>query len=326
MADQRTIEIEHLKRENAELKEELARVKNELSEQYALLHHEHKELSDSINYAKRIQGAIQPPLETIKEMMPKSFVLYMPKDVVSGDFYFARKFPGGIVFAAVDCTGHGIPGALMSVVGFNYLDLAVNESITIPSEILSFLDAGVNEKLRQTGGESGVNDGMDLGLCSLLYPTDEEPITKLQYAGAYNPLYVLSPKSKLIDWVEHGEHEYSKELLPIMSNEEKTMNLFEIKADKFPIGVNLDGVTDIYTNHTLELEEGDIAYLFSDGYADQFGGPRDKKYKYKQMKQFLLSINKSTMEDQKQLLIDEFYRWQGDAEQVDDVIIFGVKI
>lgn len=317
-------EIEYLKKENEDLREELSRVKLELSEQYTRLQHEHKELSDSINYAKRIQGAIQPPLNLIKEMLPKSFVLYMPKDVVSGDFYFARKFNGGVVFAAVDCTGHGIPGALMSVVGFNYLDLAVNEGITEPSEILSFLDEGVNEKLRQTGGESGVNDGMDLGLCSLVFPNSNQPKTNLQYAGAYNPIYILSSKWQLQDTITHGGNTRVEILNPIMSNEKN--HLFEIKADKFPIGVNTDGVTDIYTNHSLLLDDGDSAYLFSDGYADQFGGENDKKYKYKQLKEFLLSIRSYSMEEQKMLLTNEFKRWQGSAEQVDDVIIFGVKI
>ena len=319
-------EIEFLRAENAKLKEELERVKNELLEQYNRLHHQHQELSDSINYAKRIQNAIQPPLHLIKEMLPKSFVLYLPKDVVSGDFYFARKFNRGVAFAAVDCTGHGIPGALMSVIGFNYLDLAINEGIIQPAEILSFLDEGVNDKLRQTGGESGVNDGMDLGLCTLSFPSDKNSKTLLQYAGAYNPVYILSSKSSLEDTVTNDDTMTKETLSPTLQTADGSLYFYEIKADKFPIGVNTDGVTDIYTNHLIELEENDRVYLLSDGYADQFGGERDKKYKYKQLKNFLLTISNEKMEDQRQLLIDEFRRWQGDAEQVDDVIIFGVEV
>ncbi len=309
--------IQQLEQENARLKFELESVKKELSEQYELLHHEHQELSDSINYAKRIQGAIQPPISLIKELLPKSFVLYLPKDVVSGDFYFARKYDNGVIFAAVDCTGHGIPGALMSVVGFNYLDQAVTEGIVAPSEIMSYLDAGVNEKLRQTGGESGVNDGMDLGLCSI-------EGTKLQYSGAYNPLYIISTREVIEDNVLAESGSRIDQIVPKSQLED--LNLFEVKPDKYPIGVNLDGVTDVYTNHTIELEKGDVVYLFSDGYADQFGGEKDKKYKYRQMREYLLSVSQLEMEEQHQQLENEFYRWKGENDQVDDVIIFGVKI
>lgn len=204
-----------------------------------------KEITDSINYAKRIQESILPPVDHWKKILPQSFIFYRPKDIVSGDFYWIEQKNDTVCFAAVDCTGHGVPGALMSVVGFNLLTQAVNEvGLTKPSEILKHLDAGVTKTLRQSETGKGVKDGMDLSLCSLNLKTFE-----LQYAGAFNSLYYI------VDGV-----------------------LNEIKADKFPIGVNLDGKVDNYQNHTVQLKKGDCVYLYSDGYADQFGGAKGKKF------------------------------------------------
>ena len=284
---------EELLKENEELKLALQQEKDNVSVALARVVESKKELDDSISYAERIQRAIMPPLDLVDTILPKSFILYLPKDVVSGDFYFVEQYGDEIVFASVDCTGHGVPGALMSVVGFNYLHQAVTEKgITKPSEILSFLDAGVNERLRQTGGESGVNDGMDLSLCTLNIKTKI-----LQYAGAYNPLYIIS------------------------NNE-----LLQTKADKSPIGVNTDGVTDEYTNHSFQLKEGDCVYLFSDGYADQFGGPKGKKMMYKRLRNLLLEVHQKPMNSQKDILHTAFTDWQKEEEQVDDVLLMGVRI
>ncbi len=284
---------EELLAENEQLKKQLQEEKEKLSSAIEQLEESKKVLTDSISYAERIQGAIMPPISYVKSVLPKSFILYLPKDVVSGDFYFVEQVGDEVIFAAVDCTGHGVPGALMSVVGFNYLHQAVTEKhITNPSEILSFLDAGVNERLRQTGGASGVNDGMDLGLCTLNTKTNV-----LQYAGAYNPLYVI----------QNGE-------------------LLETKADKFPIGVNTDGTVDEYTNHTIQLQEGDCIYLFSDGYADQFGGPKGKKFKYSKLREALLALNHLTMPEQKIKLTEIFNNWKGKQEQIDDVLLMGIRI
>ncbi len=252
-----------------------------------------KEITDSINYAKRIQESILPPDSYWKNCLPDSFIFYRPKDIVSGDFYWIEPKNDSVCFAAVDCTGHGVPGALMSVVGFNLLTQAVNEmSLTIPSEILKHLDYGVTKTLRQSEDGKGVKDGMDLSLCSLNLKTNE-----LQYAGAYNSLY----------YIESGIFK-------------------EIKSDKFPIGVNIDGKVDHYTNHTVQLKKGDCVYLFSDGYADQFGGPRGKKYKYNQLKELLHKNYLLPIEEQKQKLANAFDYWKGELEQVDDVVIIGVRI
>lgn len=251
------------------------------------------EITDSINYARRIQDSILAPMHIVKQVIPDSFILYLPKDVVSGDFYWVEEENGHRIFAAVDCTGHGVPGALMSVVGFNLLNRAVKEMhLTKPSDILRELDFGVNKLLRQSESENTVKDGMDLSLCSY------QPETRmLQYAGVFNPLYI----------VRNGQ-------------------LMQVKADKTPIGVNVDGVVDTYTNHEIQMESGDMIYLFSDGYADQFGGPHGKKYKYNKMRELLLSISQYSPEEQEIRLRGEFNYWKGELEQVDDVLIIGMRI
>lgn len=267
----------------------------ELDKRNAMLYEQNKELSDSINYALRIQKAILPPDYYVNELLPENFIYYKPKDVISGDFYFVEKCEdeNKVVFSAVDCTGHGVPGAMMSVIGFKYLEQAVVEKgLSKPADILQYLDIGVNDSLRQTANESGVYDGMDLGLCTL-----DIKKKQLQYAGAYNSLYYVQDDV-----------------------------LVEIKADKLPIGVNEDGVADIFTNHTIDLEKGDTVYLFSDGYADQFGGPKGKKFKYGQLKKTLLEIHAKSMKEQKEILEQTITEWQGDNMQVDDILIIGIKI
>lgn len=252
-----------------------------------------KDIMDSIRYAYRIQTAISPPEYLVNNLLPDHFILYKPKDVVSGDFYFVSEFKEKILFAAVDCTGHGVPGALMSVIGFNGLIQATsNKKVKTPAQVLSYLDEYVNDVLRQTHDESGVKDSMDLAVCSIDF---EKNI--LMYAGAYNPLY----------YVHKNE-------------------LHEIKADKLPIGVNVDGVTDIYTDHEIQLDDGDTAYIFSDGYADQFGGPRNKKFKYRQLKELILANQDKSMKEQGMILDRTLVEWQADEEQIDDILVMGVRI
>jgi len=284
---------EELLEENKNLKERLIGSMRELTQRNEQLLEYQKEVTDSITYAERIQSAIMPPNDLVKKALPESFILYLPRDVVSGDFYFVEQVENEVVFAAVDCTGHGIPGALISVIGFNYLHRAVVENgISIPSEILEFLDVGVNERLRQTDNASGVNDGMELSLCNLNLKTK-----LLQYSGAYNPLYIVS-------------------------NDEIKV----VKGDKLEIGVNSDGIADNYTNHTIQLKEGDCVYLFSDGYADQFGGPKGKKFMYKQLRETLVKINNRSMSEQKKILESVFQNWRGEEDQVDDVLVMGVRV
>ncbi len=276
-----------------QLVEEVTTQRNEIEKQKSKIEEKNKDITDSIKYAYRIQNAILPPDYLVKRLIPDSFILYKPKDVVSGDFYFVSEFHDKIVFSAVDCTGHGVPGALMSVVGYNWLVQGVREpKINTPGKLLSFLDEGVNDTLRQTADESGVKDSMDLAVCTIDYKTNT-----IMYAGAYNPCY----------YIHNGE-------------------LIEIKADKLPIGVNVDGVVDIYTDHTIKLDKGDTIYIFSDGYADQFGGPKNKKFKYRQLKEKIMKIQHLPMNEQKDFLNKTLTDWQGNEEQIDDILVIGVRI
>jgi len=287
---------EELKTRNEEIisqRDEIEAQNFILSDQKEQILLQQTEIMDSIRYAFRIQTAILPPAYNVSDCLKEGFILYLPKAVVSGDFYFVERLENKVVVAAVDCTGHGVPGAMMSVIGYNLLNQAVKlQHILNPAEILSFLDNGVTEILRQTNNESGVKDGMDITVCVF-----EEGSTTVEIAGAYNPAYVVS----------NGE-------------------LSEIKADKLPIGVNVDGKVDNYTCHTLNLKKGDMVYLFSDGYADQFGGPLGKKFKYKSLREMLVSYSNLNTIEQKEKYTARFNDWKGSLEQVDDVLLIGIRI
>ncbi|MGZ4044241.1 MAG: SpoIIE family protein phosphatase [Bacteroidia bacterium] len=271
--------------------EEVVRQKEEIENKNEELEILYKQVTDSIHYAKRIQEAILPPNSFISQVLPKSFVLYKPKDIVSGDFYWVEKKKGLVYFAAVDCTGHGVPGAFMSLVGHNILkDIINNTDIVKPSEIMDKLREGVVNTLHadKTGKET--KDGMDMTTCCINYETLE-----LQFAAAFNPLYI----------VRNG-------------------NLVEHKANKFPIGAFI-GEKANFDNNTIQLQKGDQVFIFSDGYADQFGGPKGKKFMVGNFRKLLTEISTLEPEEQKQKLNSTLAAWQGDQEQVDDVLVIGVK-
>jgi histidine kinase len=283
--------------ENLELKVQERTV--EIMHQKEIIEDKNKDILDSIKYARRIQEAILPPVHMERKLLKESFILYKPKDIVSGDFYFLEEKDEHVIVAAVDCTGHGVPGALMSVVGHNGLTRAVNERhYTQPSGILDYLNKSVNQTLRQTYEESTVKDGMDIAMCSFNFKNNT-----LQFAGAHNPLWRIRPSAP-------GEG----------------AELTEIKADKQPIGAFMGEFQKPFTNHELEMLPGDVYYVFTDGYADQFGGERGKKFKTSQMKEMFLSIHKKPMAEQKEIILDAFNAWKGDLEQIDDVCVIGVKI
>ncbi|HIP36425.1 MAG TPA: HAMP domain-containing protein [Crocinitomix sp.] len=272
--------------------EEVVKQRDEIEQQRGKLEELYKNVTDSILYAKRLQYSILPPKEKIQDIIPKSFVYFKPKDIVSGDFYWVEKIKNQSLYAAVDCTGHGVPGAFMSLVGANGLNSAVREhALSKPSEILDYLNEYVSESLNKSAEDSSIRDGMDMTLCAIDYGKME-----LQYAGANNPLYIIRDGKVLIT-----------------------------KADKFAIASFKAGEKK-YTNHTIKLEKGDVIYVFSDGYADQFGGVKGKKFMYKNFRKLLVEIHQLSIDEQKEVLHKEMKNWQGDVEQVDDILVIGVKI
>ncbi len=278
-----------------------------IEEQHWLLSEKNKEITQSIQYSKRIQTAILPPEQFISKVLPESFILFKPKDIVSGDFYWIEKFGNQVIVAAVDCTGHGVPGAFMTFVAHSLLNEAVNEhGITVPAVILSEMRKGLF-KLLHVGAEGDyIKDGMDIAICAIDFETK-----KLEFAGAYNPAWIMRGKECI-----------------------------ELKADKTPIGaLTQESNLTLFTNHEITLEKGDCVYLFSDGYHDQFGmadsmminnskikTTSGKKLKRKGFKDVLLTLNHLPCEEQKNKLEAFFYEWKSELEQVDDVLVIGIKI
>ncbi len=265
------------------------RINSQLEEKNHIIEEQHKDITDSIQYSKRIQEAIMPTMHLWEETLPNSFVLYKPKDVLSGDFYWMEKTKDTIYFAACDCTGHGVPGAMVSVICSTALNRAVKEfGIKETGPILDKVRELVLETFEKS--EGSVQDGMDISLCGINTKTLE-----LKWSGANNPLWYL----------QKGEAK-------------------EITATKQPIG-QVDNPVP-FTTHSLQLNKNDIIYLFTDGYADQFGGPKGKKFKYKQLKELILNNADKTMSVQHDILVNAFTTWKGNLEQVDDVCIIGVRV
>ncbi|MCW3104384.1 MAG: protein serine/threonine phosphatase [Bacteroidetes bacterium] len=273
--------------------ERLIEVYRELEQNRDEVAGKNKEITDSIKYAKRLQEAILPGNDFITKLFPDSFVLYKPKDIVSGDFYWFEQWGNKKLFAAVDCTGHGVPGAFMSIVGYNQLNQAVNESgLSKPNLLLNALNKGVTKALKQTLEGSTVKDGMDIALCAY-----DESTGMLEFAGAYNSLWL----------VRNGK-------------------LTEVKADKKPIGVFIGEELKPFHNYEVKQEKGDCVYVFTDGYADQFGGAKGKKFKYKPLQQLLIGNQHLSMQQQKELLDTTIESWRGVLEQVDDILVIGIRI
>jgi len=254
------------------------------------------EITDSIRYAKRIQMAMLPPRTIIKRVFPQCFILYKPKDIVSGDFYWFSQLENRSVLAVVDCTGHGVPGAFMSVMGNSLLNQIVNEKgFFYPDDVLNELHKRIVETLNQVdpyGEKDNLNDGMDVVMLSVDFNTNE-----FMYSGANRPLYFL----------RDGE-------------------LSEIRGDKYPIGGSAQyGERPSYTRHTLLLQAGDMMYAFSDGYADQFGGPEERKFMTGRFKELLRNIYHLPVEEQPEKLDSTIEEWRGEHEQIDDILVIGLK-
>ena len=271
--------------------EKLIHSNNKIKQQKIKLEIKNKEITDSINYASRIQQAILPPESRIEKYLKEKFILYLPKDIVAGDFYWMEIVNDNIYFAAADCTGHGVPGALVSVVCSNALSKAtVEEMKNSPADILNRTRELVIERFGRS--DKQIKDGMDISLGAYNSLTGS-----FKWAGANNPLWIIRSKSKEVE---------------------------VIKANNQPIGRY---VTDEpFTSHDIQLSKGDTIYLFTDGFADQFGGENGKKYKTANFKRFLLSIQQNDMKTQKTLINNEFNNWKGNFEQIDDVCVLGVRI
>jgi serine phosphatase RsbU (regulator of sigma subunit)/HAMP domain-containing protein len=271
--------------------EEVVRQKEEVERQSRKVVELYKNVTDSIRYAKRLQESILPPDRRMKELLPDSFVYYRPKDIVSGDFYWIEKVEEKVIFAAVDCTGHGVPGAFMSLIGHNGLNQAVKErGRSRPSEVLKDLNKIAFEALHKDREQYLVRDGMDMALCAL------DPARRvLEYAGANCPLYIV-----------------------------RNAEVLSFQPDKNAIGsFDLNGKS--FTDHRIQLEAGDMVYIFSDGYADQFGGEKGKKFLYRRFRELLLSISSRPVDEQRKALQEAFNEWRGAHEQVDDILVMGMR-
>ena len=266
----------------------------------AELEEKNKDITDSINYAQKIQAAILPSGEYVKSLLPESFVLFKPKDIVSGDFYWFAEKDGRALVVAADCTGHGVPGAFMSMIGSSLLnETVIEKGITDPGKILQAIKDGVIKALRQTGGRMQQKDGMDMALCSL-----DVANKTVQYAGAYNPLMI----------VREGE-------------------VLETRADRMPIGIYEDDGGKTFTTHDIQLKDGDTVYIYSDGFVDQFGGPKGKKFMGKRFREALVEAQKLSMPEQDVMLNKLIEDWRKDpnqpggvSEQMDDILVIGIRV
>ncbi|MGM0464779.1 MAG: PP2C family protein-serine/threonine phosphatase, partial [Bacteroidota bacterium] len=278
---------QNLIREKMILEEKVEERTAELVQKSMVIEEKNRDITASIRYAERIQKAMLPPEDSFED----TFVLFLPKDIVSGDFYWMHD-NGDIQFiAAVDCTGHGVPGAFMSIIGYNSLTKIVSEyGLTRPAAILDQLNVEVSRSLIQRGDEV-INDGMDLSL--IAYNKKER---SLEYAGAYNPLVI----------VRDGK-------------------LITVKADRFPIGMVSEREKK-FNNVELDIRSGDNLYLFSDGFADQFGGPAGKKFKAVNLKKEFLRVSPLPLQEQKKELLKTLDEWMGDMTQIDDILIIGTRI
>ena len=272
--------------------DKIAEQKYKIKIQHDIVQKQNKKIEDSILYAKRIQSAVLPPNRFIQHLLSQHFIFYKPRDIVSGDFYWTKQFDNKIFIAAADCTGHGVPGALMSMLGITFLNETINKTPNIHAhEILNELRIHIISSLRQTGSSGESRDGLDIALCIIDH---EKQI--LEYAGANNPLYL------------------------IRNNE-----LTETKADKMPIGIHRRA-KESFQNHIIKLQKDDLIYIFSDGFADQFGGEYGRKFLSANFKKLLIENFSKTLNDQKVILEKTFEEWKGDRKQLDDILIIGFKI
>ena len=297
------VEVDRATQEISEKNQKLNLLVDEITTQRDVIKDIHHEVSQSIDYATRLQKSILPEEQVLDESFSEHFVLFKPKDKVSGDFYWWTNVEESTVITAADCTGHGVPGAFMSMLGVSFLrEIVSKELITNTGLILNKLRKEIIKALKQKGDAMEQKDGMDMSLISINHKTN-----LLQYSGAYNPLYIIA--NRKIDNLE-----------PLADFED----FYEIKPDKMPIAIYER--MDDFSTHEVRLEKGDLLFMFSDGFADQFGGAKGKKLKYKPFKRLIYENRNKSLKEQKDILNKFFEEWKGDFEQIDDVVVIGMKV
>ena len=285
-------ELQNLNEEVTSQRDEIEAQRDSMSKQKELIDQQNRAMTDSIHYARRIQDAVMPAQEVMRYLLPKHFVFYRPRDIVSGDFFWVDKRDETVLIAVADCTGHGVPGAFMSMLGISLLNEISSKYGDQPTnELMDELRDQLIAALGQTGDKYEARDGMEMGLVALNTKTRE-----VQFTGANHHLYTFQ-KGKLVI----------------------------IKGDPMPVGIHTMSST-LFSAHTLKLGRGDSLYLFSDGYADQFGGEGRKKFGRARLKTLLKEIQQNIMHDQKEVLEKEFDDWKGKQEQIDDVLMIGIKL
>ncbi len=304
---------QHVQQQNEELQtinDQLSQKNEEITLQKTIIEDQHEfvktqneqiteqneQITSSIQYASRIQEALLPPEQHLNEVFEDSFVFYKPRDIVSGDFYWLRQIGDIVVFAVADSTGHGVPGAFMSMLGIAFLNEIVSEEThdfesCTASIILNDLRERIKDSLRQTGEDDQTKDGMDMAIIMLNTKTNA-----LQFAGAYNPLYIV-----------------------------RNNGLTEVPADKMPVGVYLKD-KELFTNKKVQLQKGDRLYMFSDGFYDQFGGDTGRKFMKKPFRELIVDISSKPMKEQKEIIDKKFNEWKGEYDQADDILIAGILI
>lgn len=263
----------------------------EIEEHQAELESKNKSITDSLIYAQRIQEALLPSVEYFRRYFNDSFIFYKPKDIVSGDFFWIGENGGKIFVVAADCTGHGVPGALMSMIGHEMLDKIISvDNVLQPGKVLEIMSKGL-EKIfsREKNVGTIIHDGMDIGICVV-----DKDKRKIEFSGAFLPLYII-----------------------------RDNRLIDLKGDKYALGMTPEGAS--YTNNEMDLMKGDMLYLFSDGYVDQFGGSENKKFMYRRFRYLLMTIYGFPVDDQKSILEENIKTWMGTTPQVDDMLVIGFK-
>jgi serine phosphatase RsbU (regulator of sigma subunit) len=294
--DERRVLLEKQSSELQEKNDKIIRANEELKQLYKITNSQKEEIISSINYAQRIQQAILPPEAYITELINENLIFYKPKEIVSGDFYWIKQINQYIILVSADCTGHGVPGAFMSMLGISYLnEIVQRKAITKANQVLNELRKEIKHSLRQTGKKEESRDGIDMALCVI-------DINKsiMQYSGAFSPLYIIS-------------------------NIDGKPVLKEVKADMMPVGVHFSGDKS-FTNHEIQLEIGDTFYISTDGFIDQIGGSNNTRFGSKNFKKLLLEIHDQPLFEQKEILEQTLNDWMGEHPQRDDILVIGARV